>query len=157
MSKYDVVIKKVDALKVVSLRAIVPTPPDQGNLWRELDGYMAMHHARSSEPCLSLYHDDEYKERDWEIEVCEPLAADISSNRRITVRVLPAVDTMACTIHHGPFVTIGEAYNALMRWIDENGYHITGPMREVYLKPARHGSQTDPGTVTEIQAPVEKA
>jgi len=38
----------------------------------------------------------------------------------------------------------------------ENRYHIIGPVREVYLKEARNGSQDDPGTVTEIQIPVEK-
>jgi effector-binding domain-containing protein len=57
-----------------------------------------------------------------------------------------------------------------MRWVDENGYRIIGPVREVYLKEARNVgqtdpetgtavnvSQTDPETVTEIQIPVEKA
>jgi hypothetical protein len=33
---------------------------------------------------------------------------------------------------------------------------ITGPCQEVYLRPNENGSQTDPGTVTEIQYPVEK-
>jgi effector-binding domain-containing protein len=68
---------------------------------------------------------------------------------------------MACTIHHGPFVTINEAYAAIGKWIDANGYRICGPAREVYLREARRSeavgvSQTDPDTVTEIQFPVEK-
>jgi effector-binding domain-containing protein len=66
---------------------------------------------------------------------------------------------MASTIHHGPFVTISEAYQSLMQWIEANGYRIAGPCREVYLQTAHAhaGSQTDPNTVTEIQFPVEKA
>ena len=156
MSKYDVVIKSVEPLKVASLRGVVPTPPDQGTLWRELEGYLAMQHVHSSSPCLSLYHDEEYKERDWDIEVCEPISEDVPPGKHVVVQMLPSVDTMACTIHEGPFVTIGEAYDAVMRWVDENGYQIIGPLREVYLKAAKHGSQTDPGTVTEIQVPVEK-
>ena len=157
MSKYDVVIKNIEPLKVASLRGVVSTPPVQGTLWRELDGYLAMHHIRPSGPCLSLYHDEEYKEMDWDIEVCEPITEEVPSSKRIEVQVLPSVKAMACTVHEGPFVSIGEAYDAILRWVDENGYQVIGPMREVYLKEAKQGSQTDPGTVTEIQVPVEKA
>jgi effector-binding domain-containing protein len=157
MSKYDVVIKKVEALKVASLRGVVPTPPDQGTMWRELEGYLAMHHVRPSGPCLSLYHDDEHKEKDWDIEVCEPIADDAPASKRVAVHMLPSMNTMACTIHAGPFATLSQAYESIMRWVDENGFQIVGPVREVYLKEPKDGSQTDPETVTEIQIPVEKA
>lgn len=162
MSKYDVVIKKVEPLKVASARGVVPTPPEQGPLWHELGEYLTRRGVRSTGPCLSLYHDDEYKERDWDIEACEPIGADLPETERVKVRVLPAVETMACTIHHGPFTTIGEAYNAMMKWVEANGYRICGPGREVYLREAERSnqvgvSQTDPETVTEIQFPVEKA
>ena len=63
---------------------------------------------------------------------------------------------MACAVHHGPFVTIGDAYKALISWTEANGYRINGPCREVYLRCAEKGSQTDPNTVTEIQFPVDK-
>jgi effector-binding domain-containing protein len=156
MSKYDVVIKSVDAVKVASVRDVVPTPPDQGGLWGELEGYLAMQHVRPNGACFTLYHDEEYKERDWDLEVCEPITDELTESRRVKVRALPAA-TMACAVHNGPFTTINEAYAAIGKWIDANGYHIVGPCREVYLKPAKNGSQTDPDTVTEIQFPVEKA
>lgn len=128
MSRYDVVIKKVEPIKVASVRGVVPTPPEQGSLWGELEGYLAMQRVcPAGAPCFSLYHDDEYKEKDWDIEVCEPIDADLTESRRVKVRTLPAVETMACTIHHGPFVTLNEAYNAIGKWIDANGYRICGP------------------------------
>jgi len=156
MSEYDVVVKHVEAFKVASVRGVVPTPPEQGSLWGELEGYLATQHMPSKEPCLSLYHDEEYKERDWDIEVCEPLEGELKETGRVKVWTLPDVPTMACVVHHGPFMAIGQAYDAVMKWVGENGYHITGPAREVYLRPAKNGSQTDPDTVTEIQFPVEK-
>ena len=162
MSKYDVVIKKVEAIKVAALRGVVPTPPEQGPLWNELAGYLAQQRARpTGEPCLTLYYDEEYKERDWDLEVCIPIDADLPEFGRVKVRMLPKVETMACTVHHGPFVTIGEAYSALGKWLDANGYRIVGPAREVYLREAKRSgpvgvSQTDPEAVTEIQFPVEK-
>jgi effector-binding domain-containing protein len=106
MSKYDVVIKQVEPLKVLSLRGVVPTPPDQGQLWRELGDYLVKHHIQPSGPCLSLYHDDEYKEKDWDIEVCEPIAGNLPETQRVKVRELAGTAAMACVIHHGPFVTI---------------------------------------------------
>jgi effector-binding domain-containing protein len=156
MSKYDVVIKKVEPLKVAALRGVVPTPPEQGRLWQELESHLAAQQVQPAGPCLSLYHDDEYKEQDWDIEVCEPIEVSLQETERVKVRQLPGLESAACTVHHGPFVTIGEAYDALMKWIGENGYHIVGPGREVYLREAKGADQNDPDTVTEIQFPVEK-
>jgi DNA-binding transcriptional MerR regulator len=156
MSKYDIVIKSAGAVKVASVREIVPQPSDQGTLWRELGGYLALQRVRPTGACFSLYHDDEYKERDWDIEVCEPVEGELPATQRVSVYSLPPVSNMACVVHHGTFTTIGQAYDAMMKWIGENGYHIVGPAREVYLREAKNGSQTDPDTVTEIQLPVEK-
>jgi effector-binding domain-containing protein len=63
---------------------------------------------------------------------------------------------MACVVHNGPFVTIGEAYETILQWITKNNYQINGPCREIYLHAAENGSQTDPETVTEIQFPIAK-
>ena len=156
MTQYDVVIKQVEPLKVAAVRGVVPTPPDQGRLWQELESYLASQHIQPVGSCFSLYYDDEYKEKDWDIEVCEPIAGDLPETQRVKVRDLTGGAAMACVAHHGPFVTIGQAYEALMKWIGENGYHIVGPGREVYLREAREGDQDDPNTLTEIQFPVDK-
>ncbi len=157
MSNYDVITKRVEPFKVACLRDIVPTPPDQGKLWDELETFLTENQIRRTGPCLSLYHDDEYKEKDWDIEVCEPIEGGLPALPRIQTRQLPGAEEMACVMHHGPFTTIGEAYDALMKWIDRNGYHISGPAREVYLQsPTKPGDQTDPNTITEVQFPVTK-
>jgi DNA-binding transcriptional MerR regulator len=157
MSKYDVVIKSADEVQIASVRDVVPTPPEQGSLWDELEGYLATQHVKPTGACFTLYHDDEFKERDWDVEVCEPIDVELSESKRIKVKTLPAVDSMACTIHHGPFATLGEAYNAIGKWISDNGYQIVGPCRELYLQSKGDGNQNDPDTVTEIQFPVKKA
>jgi effector-binding domain-containing protein len=158
MSRYDVVIKKIEPIKVASVRGIVPTPPEQGPLWAELGSYLTQQHVRPSGPCFSLYHDKEYKERDWDIEVCEQIAEDLPATKQVKVHNLPGVETMACVIHTGPFATIGESYNAILKWLDENKYQIVGPCREIVLRePKPENSQNDSDTVVEIQYPVAKA
>jgi effector-binding domain-containing protein len=157
MSRYDVIIKKAEAIKIASVRGVVPTPPEQGGLWNDLEGYLAMHRVRPVGPCFTLYHDEEEPERDWDLEVCEPIADELPAGGKVKVYSLPAAAMLACTVHAGPFVTLGEAYDAILRWLDGNGYQVTGPCREIYLQtPKPEGNQNDPGTVTEIQFPVEK-
>ena len=157
MSRYDVVIKKLDAVEAASVRGVVPTPPDQGALWGELMGALNEQQARMIGPPMAIYHDGEFKERDWDIEVVMPIAEALTPDKRLRVYRLPGFETAACVVHAGPFATIGQAYDALAKWIDENGYRIVGPWRELNLRPPEPpGDQNDVNTLTEIQFPVEK-
>ena len=157
MSRYDVVIKKIEAVKVASVRGVVPTPPDQRSLWDELIGYLGQKNARMIGPPMAIYHDPDFKERDWDIEVVMPLGEPVPASGRVSVYELPEVEKMACVVHTGPFATILEAYDALAKWIDQNRYQIAGPGRELNLRlPERLGDQNDPNTVNELQFPVEK-
>jgi DNA-binding transcriptional MerR regulator len=157
MSKYDVVIKKVEALKVASVRGVVPKPPDQRSLWGVLLDYLEGNKVRMIGTPFAIYHDPEFKDRDYDIEVVMPIADNIASNKDVTVYSLPGFEKMACVVHNGSFATIGEAYDAVAKWIDQNGYKIVGPPRELNLTlPKVPGDQNDPNTVNEIQFPVEK-
>ena len=157
MFKYDIVIKKIEPRMVASVRGVVPTPPDQRLLWDKLMDYLREKNAKMIGPPLAIYHDPEFKDRDWDIEVVMPLSEKIAPGQSVQVYELPEVEKMACVVHTGPFATIMEAYNALARWIDQNGYQIVGPGRELNLRlPEKLGDQHDPNTVNEIQFPVEK-
>ncbi len=154
MSTYDVVIKKIAPLQVASVRDIIPSYPEQGHLWSELYHGIEAKGVQFNEPCLTVYHSDE---PEIDAEVCQLLSGPVQAHGRVQVHELPAVDSMAATTHHGAFVTIGQAYDALLKWIEASGYRITGACREIYLKPpAQAGSQTDPETITEIQFPVAR-
>jgi effector-binding domain-containing protein len=159
MPTYEVVIKKVPALRVASIRTTIPTFPDQGHLWDELFTYLEQNRIQPTGRCFALYHDVEYKDREVDAEVCAPVDASAHGSGRVKVYDLPAVETMACAVHHGPFNMLDQAYTSLMQWIQTNGYRVVGPDREVYLDTGgRTGMlpQDDPSYVTEIQMPVEK-
>ena len=157
MSNYEVVIKKVEAIGIASIRETVASYASQGPAWNALESYLTARGVRPSGPCLTLYFDEGFKERDVDLEVCEPVAVDLPGGDRVKARTLPAVENMACTVHSGPFSTIGDAYTAMIKWVDANGYRICGPGREIYLHVAGRGGQAGPETVTEVQCPVEKA
>jgi DNA-binding transcriptional MerR regulator len=154
MSDYDVIIKKVEPILVAGLREIIPTYPEQGHLWDRLETCLAQHGAVPSGPCFTIYYSDE---PEIDAEVCEPLSVPVPLAEPIMVHQLPAVDQMASLVHKGPFTSLVEAYSSLVKWIESNGYRISGPGREIYLEsPNIPGDQNDPNTVTEIQFPVDK-
>ncbi len=157
MSKYDVVIKKVETMRVAAVRDIIPTYSQQGGLWGELYGTIGMNPASMAGPCLTMYYDEGYKERDVDVEACQPIRGEVPVGGRVKVYDLPGADTMACVVHHGPFTTVSDAYNALGQWVQANGYRIAGPGREVVLQaPSQAGVQDDPNTLVEVQFPVAK-
>ena len=169
MSTYDIVLKKVEPQTVVAIRDVVPTYHDQGPLWKELSVYLEQHGAKASGPSLTIYYDTEYRERDVDLEVATPVSAPLPGNERVRVRELPGAELMACVIHQGSYDALSEAYAALLTWIEANGYRVTGPDREVYLR-CPDNDYDDPDAVgyadyiaddptanlTEVQFPVEK-
>lgn len=152
MSDYDVVIKKIAPVHVASIRDVVANYGAQGELWSELDAYLARHNVKPVAPCFTIDHNEGYKERDVDLEVCEVIGVELPASDRVRVSDLPAVETMACTVHHGPFNQLNNGYQALMRWAEANGYRFCGASREVYLQVG----DDEAANVTEIQIPVEK-
>ena len=66
---------------------------------------------------------------------------------------LPAVE-VASTLHRGPMTDIADTFEALVRWIEANGYRIADRSRELYLE----WDLEDPAKrVTELQLPVAHA
>ena len=163
MSDYEVMVKKVEPLKIASVRGRVETPQTQGKLWAKLGPYLERQHVKPAGNWLALYHDDGLPEGDWDIEVCIPIEGELAEGDGVKVRTLEGAETMASVVHRGPWMTVGQAYDALQRWVEANGYAAAGPFREVGLHDARASSvpgegqdQTDPSLVAEVQVPVTK-
>jgi DNA-binding transcriptional MerR regulator len=158
MPDYEVVSKKVDPTLVLSIRDEIPDYPAQGALWDELDAYVCQRQISVRSPGITLYYQEEPT---IVVEVGlppnDPGAAGQPAEGRVRLQELPAIEMAASTLHSGPLNAIGNAYQALMGWIESQGLKICGPVREVYLRGPDSHSQTDPGVVVEIQAPVARA
>lgn len=157
MSDYQIVLKEVPATKVISLRRMLAKPQYQRLLWAELLEYCEKNNVRISGTALAIYRSIGTRQTDWDIEVCIPVDADHTPTGDVKISILPAVEMMACTIHTGPFHTVQKAYAALNEWVEKNGYHITGPTRELNLHlPNIPSNQDDSDAVNEIQFPIGK-
>ncbi|VEP18183.1 Transcriptional regulator [Hyella patelloides LEGE 07179] len=158
MPNYEVLLKPVEAQLVAATVGVIPNYQDCQPIFANLFDRV-YHHAYSQGlkkvGCgISIYHDTKLRDRDIPVEVAAPIFEEVPDKEQVWTYKLPGVETMACVVHHGSFSSLGQAYNALLEWIEKNGYQIVGSNREVYLQYERDG---DPNQyVTEVQVPVEK-
>jgi effector-binding domain-containing protein len=162
----DVIVREIESQLVLSWREVVPDDDRIQYMFEEAETYIAPFNARADKPPMTVYHDQEYREKDIDAEVILPLKFAIAGTRELHVVHLPLIHTAACVVHTGDYATIYQAYNALLEWIEANGYRIAGPIREVYLRYTADGLgfdlpptylAKDPNSfVTELQLPVEK-
>ena len=156
MPSYEVVLKEVPALRVAALRGVVETYSAQGSLWNQLEAHLQERGIKPVGPCFTIDHNEEYRPRDVDLEVCEPVDAPLDDTGPVRIFDLPAVPQMASTIHHGSYEGLSAAYQAFMAWIQTNGYRIIGPNREIYLRSLADAGVTPDDLVTEMQFPVER-
>jgi len=163
LSAYDVILKQVEPLLVASVRAILPSHSAVGALFGEVYEALGPYvsealgpHPEEGGQTLVLCYDTEFKEHDVDGAAAFMLRCRVPESGRMHVHELGAA-TMAATVHHGPYNTIGEAHEAILKWIEANRYRIVGPDRELNLYHTMPIRQDDPSYVTEIQYPVEKA
>jgi effector-binding domain-containing protein len=135
-------------------------------MFEELERSVARSGARADKPPLTIYHDPDYREQDIDAEVAVPLKFAIPASGEVQARELEGIPLAACAVHRGTYATIYQAYNALLTWIEENGYRPAGPIREVYLSynadglgfdlPPTYLAENEESFVTELELPVEK-
>lgn len=164
---YDVILRDTESELVATYREVAADDYRIQQMFDSVEVYAALYEgARADKPPLTIYYDDEYRERDVDAEVAVPLRYAIPENELIRVRELPGLSNVACVVHVGEYSTLYRAYNALLAWIEANDYRMTGPIREIYIRYGADGLDFDlPQTylaedanqyVTELQLSVVK-
>lgn len=159
MPDYDVIIKKVAPVRVAEVRGVAPSMdmlgPTLDRLFDEVMAYIAGQGAKSLMPAITTYYDQEMSEKN--ITVGAAMAYEggaVSDGERVKILELPGVEKMASVVHRGSFSGLHQAYEAIFKWMEANGYKLNGPNRELNLEYERGGDQSK--FVTELQFPVEK-
>lgn len=156
MSTNDVVIKSVSAVRVAELtghaagfdpRSISPVIQP---LFEELSDQLATAAVEFAGPAIAYY---EETADGVIVHAAVPVNIELGGEHPFAVVDLPRVDQAATLIHRGSMDEVLPDWQALGRWVDENGYSSTGFAREVTLEYT-----PDPtGWVTELQIPVSSA
>jgi effector-binding domain-containing protein len=137
---YDVILRDIEPELAATYREVAADDDRIQEMFDMLETYVAQFEgARADKPPFSIYYDEDYREQDVDIEVAVPLKYAIPENETIRVRHLPRLTSVACVVHVGEYSGIYRAYNALLSWIEANGYQMSGPIREVYLRYGADG------------------
>jgi predicted transcriptional regulator YdeE/DNA-binding transcriptional MerR regulator len=166
---YDVVLKQIASQRVAGIREVVADIYQVQSLFARLQGALG---AQGSEmdvrrtpltapmtapmaSPLAIYYDADYREREIDVEAARPVTRSRLASDCLVIHELPAVESMACALHQGGPDGLADANRFLMTWVEENGYRIAGPSREVYLQSHPLSESVEP-EVTEVQLPVQK-
>lgn len=153
---YEVELKKLDSVKVLSLRGIIPQYNQEGILWEKLGKYLAQNNIACQSDGYSTYFDEAYMEANPDVEIAIPVDALGESRGEFVFQEYPAVELAATLRFSGPF---DGGYDAagekLAKWMEENGYAFAGSLRgHVITSP---DDTSDPEKwLTELQVPVKK-
>lgn len=106
------------------------------------------------EYCFTLYPEPGYKEEEIPVEICEAVTEAKREVGGLEIKTMPGVQA-ACIFHKGSYGTLSESYEAIAKYIEENGYEIVGAIRESYIDGVWNQDE-ESGWLTEIQVPVRK-
>ncbi|MEM7034221.1 MAG: MerR family transcriptional regulator [Chloroflexota bacterium] len=157
----DIIVKSVPAQPFLAMRYALPKLSDGKSLLTEMlrlteekVGKKQMTHF------AAVFYSDMFTLEDVDVEagvlLTEPLDIEIAITDRyvMTVRELPAVETMVTVVRSGLPQVGHRSYAALGSWVEANGYRFAGLGREVFIVPPTPDTKEE--TLTEIQFPVEK-
>ncbi|MCU1557915.1 MAG: Transcriptional regulator, MerR [Microbacteriaceae bacterium] len=161
MSTITTELKPLPSLRVAQASAVVPgfgpenISPVIGPLFDRLYRDLVAAGVRPGPESIAMYEAIESGDGGGaRVFAGFPVGDEVNAGQGFEVTIAPAVDLAVTTIHHGSMATIGDAWEALLAWIDENGYELAGVCREVYLLSE---PQPQENWVTELQQPVVRA
>ncbi len=150
-------VKDVPGVRVLSKRDKGPIGETVGRLIGEIMAAVTAsenqaNYVKIVGPFMTIYHDNEYRELDADLEVAVPVTGKVTlSDPALEVKNLPG-RRVACLVHKGSYETIGPAYAKLYEYVIGEGFELSGPMMDLYLNDP---NTVAPGEVlTEIQAPI---
>jgi effector-binding domain-containing protein len=157
MALIEPVIKEVPALRVVSKRDKGSYGETIGRLIGDLCGILFQpenqrNMVKMAGPCMAVYHDQEYKEKDADIEVAIPITGRIEVDAGTEVKSLPGAKVLA-VVHKGSYETLHLTYKEIFDYTMKSGLEFAGPCRELYLNdPAKTPVEE---LMVEIQVPIK--
>jgi DNA-binding transcriptional MerR regulator len=163
MPEYEVALKPVEKLTIAAIREVVPTleqmPQRCSEMFDAIERWLRENNLPFG-PSMSIYYNEGFTRENIDTEcsfiLTNPGAVNSPGPTAPSeVRQLDSTPLVASTIATSDFYKkpggLLPAYNALAQWIEENGYLIAGPPRELFYGTAEKGDLT-----AEVQFPVEK-
>lgn len=109
---------------------------------------------KCKEYCYVTYTAKEYKEKDVELEYVEAVTEFGKNTENIKFRLDPEIVAISVR-HKGSYKNLPKAYSYALNYVQEKGYKISAPIREVYINGC-WDTENEIDYLTEIQIPIKK-
>lgn len=157
LSTYEVVLKTTSSILIASRLITIPTndqvPAFLSPAYSEVQNYLTAQNVKSTGPCFTIWHQSPEILENEQAEAVFPIDRMLPGTDRVKVYELPQTQ-VAAVVHHGAFEDFTQGHTALLKWVEDNGYRVSGPYREIYIE---HDDNNLHQSTTEIQYPVEKS
>ncbi|GAB2873931.1 MerR family transcriptional regulator [Microbulbifer echini] len=157
----EIILKSIAEQLFYSVRKVMPNLFDTIHLVTELREYVpAMTEKDQLGPLTIILHGDAFSIENVDIEVGFTVKNEVDSplllpgGGEVKGRTLQSEESVISTIRVGAFENGYEKYAQLGRWIENSDFQISGPAKEIFLKPPSQGNPED--CVCEIQFPVTR-
>lgn len=129
---YQISIKSVPSYQVLSLRRVIPDYYAEGMLWSELSEFVKEHNIEVSTNTFSIYHDQDYREKEVDVELCVTVKQFGKNKKEFTFRHIESVPNMACMMVYGDFSNIAKSYQRFAGWLSGHSqYKMSGTSRQI--------------------------
>ena len=131
----DVSLKSVAEQRVTSIREKIVKISDIKDIYEKLKSNLkTVARIRTSYPII-IYHDTEFNENNIDVEVAIPVNnVKIPTIGCAKTYSLSELKSVAFVKHEGNYALTKIAYAKIMLWVENNGFQIAGPHREVQLQ-----------------------
>jgi effector-binding domain-containing protein len=129
---YKFQLTEMPAQPVLSVRkrtAAGNLPQELGRAYGAIIKYLNEIGEKPLEAAFTAYYNMDME--DLDVEMGFPVTKPLSGKGEIKPGEIPAGRQVSC-MHKGPYSDIAPAYDAMTRWIEENGHTPTGVCYEFY-------------------------
>jgi DNA-binding transcriptional MerR regulator len=158
--EHNIRLKSIDALKVYSFREPHISLPELEQLSMETVSYVARSKRRAAlGNAICIMHSPEFNPDDMDMEFgftalsTTPDKIPLPRVQALQLRTLPSAETMVTVIINGTGSELC-AFQTMAAWIENNGYSMSGPSRELVLHWGEDPAFAD--MVREFQIPVAR-
>jgi DNA-binding transcriptional MerR regulator len=161
----EVVLKPLPRVTVACVRGIAPSVDVMSDVCDDQFGrivaWLAAHSVPADGLTMNLYHMEEYREHDLDVESVMVVDAGSTSglpapgDGTVGVRVLEAVPRAASLVLRSGFMGIEGGVMTLLGWVAASGLEHVGPLREVHLFGHPELVAADDPAVLELVVPVD--
>lgn len=152
-----VLIKSLPEVIVATMKVTVENYDNLFELMPKMGAEMERLDCICAQPgyCFTHYLEPGYKEEQILVETCEAVTEIGMDSNLVKFQIFPNIKEAACIFHKGSYNTFPKSYAKVLKYIEENGYKISGNIRESYIDGVWNKDAEDEW-LSEIQIPVCK-